>query len=106
MSHALIVLPDDAAESILDPINAAVRTLNIRMLLFTDPMLLHAVTAAKRRAVHVRVMRNPARRDGKSDNEETREALSAAGVEVRDSSPAFAVREALPGANDLDQAQL
>jgi cardiolipin synthase A/B len=36
-------------------------------------------------------MLNPQRRDGSSDNEETRQSLAAAGVEVRDSSPAFAV---------------
>ena len=40
MSHSLIVLPDDAAAALVDPINAAVKSLNIRMFLFTDPTLL------------------------------------------------------------------
>ncbi|WP_407150432.1 phospholipase D-like domain-containing protein [Bradyrhizobium sp. ORS 86] len=91
MSHRLIVLPDDTADAIIDPINAARHTLNIRMFLFTDRSLLNAVIAARHRGVHVRVMLNPARRDGTSDNEIARESLLAAGVKVRDSSSEFAV---------------
>jgi cardiolipin synthase A/B len=91
MSHRLIVLPDDTASAIIDPIEAARHTLNIRMFLFTDPALLNAVITARHRGVHVRVMLNPARRDGSNDNEVAREALLAAGVSVRDSSSDFAV---------------
>jgi phosphatidylserine/phosphatidylglycerophosphate/cardiolipin synthase-like enzyme len=91
MSHRLIVLPDDTAGAIIDPIGAARHALNIRMFLFTDPSLLEAVIAAKRRGVHVRVMLNPARRDGSSDNEAARRVLLKAGVSVRDSSTEFAV---------------
>ncbi len=91
MSHRLIVLPDDTAQAILDPINSARHSLNIRMFLFTDRSLLDAVIAAKHRGVHVRVMLNPARRDGTSDNEVTKKALLAAGVSARDSNSAFAV---------------
>ncbi|OKO78468.1 phospholipase [Bradyrhizobium sp. NAS80.1] len=91
MSHSLIVLPDDTVNSILDPINAAKRSLNIRMFLFTDPTLLKAVIAAKQRGVHVRVMLNPARRDGQSENESARKQLTDGDIEVRDSSPDFAI---------------
>src|SRR5208283_2667694 len=77
MSHTLIVLPDDTAKPILDAIHAATKALNIRMFLFTDPTLLDAVIAAKRR--------------GENENEESRNTLTAAGIEVRDSSPAFAL---------------
>jgi len=49
MSHTLIVLPDDTIKAILEPINAAKRSLNIRMFLFTEPTLLRAVIAAKQR---------------------------------------------------------
>jgi cardiolipin synthase A/B len=91
MSHRLIVLPDDTADAIIGPINEAQHTLNIRMFLFTDRSLLNAVIGAKRRGVHVRVMLNPARRDGTSDNDVARKTLLAAGVSVRDSSSAFAV---------------
>jgi cardiolipin synthase A/B len=91
MSHRLIVLPDDTADAIIDPINAACHSLNIRMFLFTDPTLLNAVIAAKQRGVNVRVMLNPARRDGTSDNDVARKALQKAGVAVKDSSTEFAV---------------
>jgi len=82
MSHRLIVLPDDGAHAIIDPIQAARHSLNIRMFLFTDPTLLEAVIAARRRGVNVRVMLNPARRDGTSDNDFARDVLLAAGVSV------------------------
>ena len=89
MSHTLIVLPDDTAKPILDAINAAKDALNIRMFLFTDPTLLDAVIAARKRGVKVRVMLNPARRSGESENEEARKLLTDAGIDVRDSNPAF-----------------
>jgi phosphatidylserine/phosphatidylglycerophosphate/cardiolipin synthase-like enzyme len=91
MSHRLLVLPDATARPLVDALAGAQRTINIRMFLFTDPDMIAAVQAAQARGVKVRVMLNPQRRDGSSDNEETRQALAAAGVEVRDSSPAFAV---------------
>jgi cardiolipin synthase len=91
MTHSLLVFPDDTAQCIVDPIRAAKRSLNIRMFLFTDPTLLHEVIAAKQRGVTVRVMLNPARRNGESENDETAATLAAAGVEVRDSNPAFAL---------------
>ncbi|HEY0235447.1 MAG TPA: phospholipase D-like domain-containing protein [Afipia sp.] len=91
MSHSLLVLPDDTADAIVAPINDAKKSINIRMFLFTDPTLLEAVIAAKHRGVYVRVMLNPARRDGTSENEEARKALTEAGIDVRDSSPTFAV---------------
>ncbi len=89
MSHNLIVLPDDTAKPILDAISAAKRALNIRMFLFTDETLLGAVIAAKERGVKVRVMLNPARRSGESENEQSRKTLADAGIEVRDSNPKF-----------------
>jgi cardiolipin synthase len=91
MSHRLIVLPDDTADAIVGPINDARNSLNIRMFLFTDPTLLNAVIAAKRRGVNVRVMLNPARRDGTGENDVARKVLLAAGISVKDSSKEFAV---------------
>jgi cardiolipin synthase A/B len=91
MSHTLIVLPDDTAKPITDAITGAVHKLNVRMFLFTDPTLLNVVIAAKKRGVHVRVMLNPARRSGEDENEQSRKTLEAAGIEVRDSSPKFAL---------------
>jgi cardiolipin synthase A/B len=89
MSHKLIVLPDDTSKPLLDAITGARHALNVRMFLFTDPTLLDAVIGAKRRGVRVRVMLNPARRSGESENVEARKALLAAGIDVRDSNPAF-----------------
>jgi cardiolipin synthase len=89
MSHSLIVLPDDTAQPILDALGAAKKSLQIRMFLFTDPALINAVIAAKRRGVKVRVMLNPARRGGESENDDTKLKLIHEGIEVIDSSPAF-----------------
>jgi cardiolipin synthase len=89
MSHALIVLPDDTSRPILDAIGNARKSLNIRMFLFTDETLLNAVVGAHDRGVKVRVMLNPARRSGEAENEESRQRLADAGIEVRDSNPKF-----------------
>ena len=91
MSHPLVVLPDETAKPIVDAIAGAERSLNIRMFLFTDTTLIDAVIAAHTRGVNVRVMLNPARRSGESENEEARKLLTDAGVTVRDSNPAFAL---------------
>lgn len=91
MSRSLIVLPDDSAQPILDAIAQAREMLRIKMFVFSDPGLLDAVIAAQKRGVKVRVMLNPARRDGEKENDETRERLIAAGVEVLDSNPCFDV---------------
>jgi cardiolipin synthase A/B len=89
MTHSLIVLPDDTAKPILAAVAAAKKSLQIRMFLFTDPGLLDAVVTAKHRGVSVRVMLNPARRGGESENSDTKNKLAHAGIEVIDSSPAF-----------------
>jgi phosphatidylserine/phosphatidylglycerophosphate/cardiolipin synthase-like enzyme len=91
MSHTLIVLPDDTAKPIVDAIDGATKSLNIRMFLFTDTTLIDAVIAAHKRGVKVRVMLNPARRSGQSENEEARKRLTDAGIAVHDSNPAFAL---------------
>ena len=91
MARSLIVLPDDSAKPILAAIEGASRTLRVKMFVFSDPSLLKAVIAAKRRGVTVRVMLNPARRSGEQDNETTRKALERADIDVKDANPAFAL---------------
>src|SRR5271157_2167748 len=91
MSRYLVALPDDTAQPILDAINHASKTVRIKMFLFSDPELLHAVISAKRRGVKVRIMLNPARRDGEKENSDVRKLLSDAAVDVIDSNPAFDV---------------
>ena len=91
MSRSLIVMPDDSAKPILDAINGATKSLRVKMFLFSDPAILQAVIDAQRRGVNVRVMLNPARRDGESENKESHKKLAAAGVTVIDSNPAYDV---------------
>jgi len=82
MSRSIIVLPEDSATPILDAISHAAKSIRIKMFVFSDPSLLEAVT-------DVRIMLNPARRDGKEENGESRKALTTAGIKVIDSNPAF-----------------
>jgi cardiolipin synthase len=91
VSRSLIVLPDDSARPIVDAINGAAKSLRVKMFVFSDPQLLKSVLEARARGVKVRVMLNPARRSGEEDNEKSRKTLSAGGVDVRDSNPAYDV---------------
>lgn len=91
MSRSVIVMPDDTSTPILEAINSAAKSLRVKMFLFSDPSLLKAVIDAKRRGVDVRVMLNPARRDGESENQESRKKLAAGGVTVKDSNPDYDV---------------
>lgn len=89
MSRSLIVLPDDSAKPILDAIAGAKKTIRIKMFVFSDPSLLKAVLDAHKRGVDVRIMLNPARRDGKEENGPCRKTFLDAGIKVIDSNPAF-----------------
>ena len=89
MGRSLVVLPDDGAAPLVDAIRTAKASLRLKMFVLTDERLIAEVVGAHRRGVAVRVMLNPARRSGKEDNVASRYALAAAGVAVRDSSPAF-----------------
>jgi cardiolipin synthase len=91
MSRSLIVLPDDSAKPILDAIDGATKSLRVKMFIFSDPSLLTAVIAASKRGLKVRIMLNPARRSGESENQESRKKLEAGGVEVIDSNPEYDV---------------
>ena len=70
-------------------IEGAQKTLRIKMFILSDPSLIAALIAARKRGVEVRVMLNPARRSGETENEESRRQLVEAGVSVLDSNPAF-----------------
>jgi cardiolipin synthase A/B len=89
MPRSLIVLPDDSARPIVDAINAAKKSIRVKMFVFSDPDLLQGVIAAHRRGVKVRIMLNPTRRDGQEENQQSRQLLRKAGVEVIDSNPRF-----------------
>ena len=91
MSRTLIVMPDDTAKPILDAIDGAKKSIRVKMFLFSDPSLLAAVIKARQRGIIVRIMLNPARRSGESENSGTSKRLKAAHIEVIDSNPEFAV---------------
>ena len=62
--RSVIVLPDDTGKPIVDAINAAKKSLRIKMFVFSDPDLIAAVIAAQKRGVKVQVMlRRTFRRD-------------------------------------------
>ena len=89
MSRHLLVMPDDTSQPLLGAIDGAKATVRVKMFTFSDPGLIGAVIAARKRGVDVRVMLNAARRSGEAENEETRKTLKAAGIDVQDSNPAF-----------------
>ncbi|MBB5326507.1 phospholipase D-like domain-containing protein [Tunturiibacter gelidoferens] len=82
MSRSLIVLPDDSGKPIVDAAKSATKSLRLKMFTFSDPTLIDALIATHRRGVDVRIMLNPARRNGMQENEETRKTLTQAGVKV------------------------
>jgi cardiolipin synthase A/B len=89
MSRSLIVLPDDSGKPIVDAVKSATKSLRLKMFTFSDPTLIDAVIATHRRGVDVRIMLNPARRNGVQENEGTRKTLTQACVKVIDSNPKF-----------------
>ncbi|HEY2581908.1 MAG TPA: phospholipase D-like domain-containing protein [Mucilaginibacter sp.] len=89
--RSIIVFPDDTVKSIIDAISSAHKSILVKMFLFSDPELLDAIIAAKKRGVEVKVMLNPSRRNGEEENEDTRKKLEAVGIEVRDTNPCFVI---------------
>src|SRR5438477_3358168 len=90
-SRSLLVLPDDSAKPILDAIATASKSLRVKMFVFSDPALLRAVVAARKRGVKVQVILNPARKSGEEDNEATRKKLVEGGVDVADGNLQFSL---------------
>jgi len=84
-------MPDDSAQPILDAIDGATKSLRVKMFIFSDPSLLKAVIAARHRGLKVRIMLNPARRSGESENQDSRKQLENGDVEVIDSNPEYDV---------------
>ena len=91
MSRSLIVLPEDSAQPILDAIEAAAKSLRIKMFALSDERILEALISAHGRGVKIRVMLNPARRSGEIQNRGARSVLHHAGIDVLDTNPAFDV---------------
>ncbi|MEO8711598.1 MAG: phospholipase D-like domain-containing protein [Parafilimonas sp.] len=87
--RSVIVFPDDTSKLIIDAILEAKKSLRIKMFLFSDPDLINAVIDAHNRGLDVKVMLNPARRNGDEENENTRKLLEQAGINVKDTNPSF-----------------
>src|SRR5499427_6234576 len=90
-ARTLFVMPEDGIAPVADAIERAQSSLDIKMFLFTEPRLVNAVIAAHMRGVKTRVMLNPARRSGESENAETQRMLTGAGVEVKNTHPGYQV---------------
>jgi phosphatidylserine/phosphatidylglycerophosphate/cardiolipin synthase-like enzyme len=90
-ARTLFVMPEDGIAPVADAIERAQSSLDIKMFLFTEPRLVNAVIAAHLRGVKTRVMLNPARRSGESENAETQRMLTDAGVEVKNTHPGYQV---------------
>ena len=91
MSRYLIAFPDDSVRPILDAIDGASASVRVKMFVFSDSRILGSVIKAHHRGVQVRIMLNPTRRNGQTENQQTRKLLENAGIEVIDSTPDFEV---------------
>jgi len=89
--HSLIVQPDDGIAPILNTIEAATHTLDIKMFQFTDPVLIEAVINSHKRGVKIRVMLNPSRFTGEHDNDEAFELFKKAKVPIKDTNPKYPI---------------
>ena len=88
-NRSLLVFPDDTVQTLLSAIDSARVSIRIKMFVFSAPVIIDAVLRARARGVVVKVLLNPARRNGKEDNEVTRHLLLEGGILVKDSNPAF-----------------
>jgi len=89
--RSIIVFPDDTVKPITDAINNANKSILVKMFLFSDQELIDAIIAAKNRGVKVKVMLNPARRNGDDENGWARLKLEEADIPVRNTNPAFII---------------
>jgi phosphatidylserine/phosphatidylglycerophosphate/cardiolipin synthase-like enzyme len=87
--RSVLVFPDDTSKQIIETIDAAKKSLRIKMFLFSDVDLINAVINAHKRGLDVKIMLNPSRRNGAEENENTRKILEGEGINVRDTNPFF-----------------
>jgi cardiolipin synthase len=90
-SYRLVVQPDDGAESILELIAAAKKTLRTTQFTLDDPRFVDAIMAANKRGVKAQVMLNPHKSSGERANDETFNRLKRARVAVEWTNPRFPV---------------
>src|ERR1700743_3790280 len=90
MSHrSILILPENTETPIEAAIHSVKQSLKIKMFVFSDPQLIYAAIAAKKRGARVQVILNSKRRSGAEENEGAFRMLEAAGIEVKCGNPAF-----------------
>jgi len=90
-SRSLVVLPDDSFKPVLRAIGTASKSLRAKMFVLSDPTVVQALVAARRRGVKVQVILNRAPHGSNEKNEFARAELLRAGVEVAHGNPEFSV---------------
>jgi len=90
-SRSLVVLPDDSFKPVLRAIGTASKSLRAKMFVLSDPTVVQALVAARRRGVKVQVILNRAPHGSNEKNEFARAELLRAGVEVAHGNPGFSV---------------
>ena len=91
LSAHLIWCPVNGRERIAQFIDEVKHTLFVQNERYQDQVIIERLVRARERGVKVRVMLNAARRDGDDDNKDVRKALEHAGIDVKDSNPAFGI---------------
>jgi phosphatidylserine/phosphatidylglycerophosphate/cardiolipin synthase-like enzyme len=87
----LLIQPEDGIAPVLNAINGATSTLEIKQFTVTDERLIKALIAAHKRGVKVRIMMNAARPDETRDNDTTLKILKKAGIKAQWSCPKFTI---------------
>ena len=87
----IIVMPDEGEAAVKELVDAATKTLRIKMFELTSEPLIGAVLAAHERGVDVVVLLNPVRSNGARPNDPTFERLTQAGVAVDWTSDRFKI---------------
>ena len=85
------VEPDAGEHPITDAINAAQKSIWLEIYILTDRNVIRALEEAANRGVDVRVMLEPHPFGGGGSPARTMDQLGAAGAQVQESSPSFAL---------------
>ncbi len=89
--RSLTVLPDDGILPIVNSIESATRSIDIKMFAFSEPNIEKAIVTAHHNGIRVRIMLNPVRRSGYSDNQAIFQRFHSVGIPVKDTNPEFEI---------------
>ncbi|NWJ46131.1 MAG: hypothetical protein HXX08_09655 [Chloroflexi bacterium] len=89
-THTLFTEPDDGEKVILNALDTAQSSIDLKMyLLISQDIINHLIQAAKRPSVKVRVMLEQHPYGGGTGNDSAFKALQAAGIQVKWTNPVF-----------------